>query len=181
MKKAPPKGSTADRDEVPGLRIRAVTQADRTTWIELRRQLWPDEPAEDLAQDADKLLQSQGGGGFSRWSMPAMVLFAESPSKQIVGFAEVNLRPYADGCRSSPVGYLEAWYVVPEYRRRSIGRALVLGAEAWAIEQGCTEMASDTELANTGSRRAHRALGYDEVVRIVQFRRGLNKAQRPQM
>jgi aminoglycoside 6'-N-acetyltransferase I len=155
-------------------RIRVLTRADRATWIGLRRQLWPHHTLEELTEDADAILRTEKAGRFRRASMPASILLAELDSGKIVGFAEVDLRPFADGCRTSPVGYLEGWYVALEHRRMNVGRALVRAAEAWAREQGCTEMASDTEFENTTSQRAHRALGYEEVDRLVHFRRDLN-------
>jgi len=161
----------AQTEEKP--RIRVLTQADRTSWVELRRHLWPQHTFEDLARDADDFLRSAQGGNFRRSSMLATVLLAETASGMIVGFAEVDLRPYADGCRSSPVGYLEGWYVASEHRRKGLGRALVLAAEVWARDQGCSEMASDTELDNIDSQGAHRALGYTEVSRLAHFRRDL--------
>lgn len=83
------------------------------------------------------------------------------------------MRDYAEGCGSRPVGYLEGWYVIPEARRRGIGRALVEAAEAWARARGCTEMASDTELANRLSQMAHSRLGYEETERLVHYRKSL--------
>ncbi len=32
----------------------------------------------------------------------------------LIGLAEVSLREWAEGCGSSPVGYLEGWYVVAD-------------------------------------------------------------------
>ena len=50
-----------------------------------------------------------------------------------VGFAEAGLRfDYVEGTDSSPVGYLEGIYVLPEYRRRGFARALVDECEKWA-------------------------------------------------
>jgi len=40
------------------------------------------------------------------------ILVAEEGS-QFIGWVEVALRDYAEGCQTSPVGYLEGWYVVP--------------------------------------------------------------------
>lgn len=174
-RKAAANESAASVDFRAEPRIRVLSRADRTVWIELRRQLWPHHSLEDLTRDADDLLGSEDSGRFWRASTPATVLLAEVAPGQVVGFAEVDLRPFADGCRSSPVGYLEGWYVVPEHRERNVGRALVLAAEAWARDHGCTEMASDTEFENTSSQRAHRALGYEEVDRLVHFRRNLNE------
>ena len=42
----------------------------------------------------------------------------------------------AHGCQSSPVGYIEAWYVDPDVRRQGYGHALLAAAEGWAVEQG---------------------------------------------
>lgn len=61
----------------------------------------------------------------------------------------------------------------PAFQRQGIGKALVAFAEQWARDQGCTEMASDADIHNTGSIEAHRRLGYEEVVRVVCFRKHL--------
>lgn len=39
------------------------------------------------------------------------VWVAEDASGRLLGFVELSLRPYAEGCASSPVPYIEAWYV----------------------------------------------------------------------
>ena len=166
--RAPP---TTPPGPLKGVRVRPLTPADRDAWIELRRELWPEHSVEELAQDADKVLSSWKNGRMWRVSMLATVLLAETETDGLVGFAEVDLRPYADGCRSAPVGYLEGWYVKPRFRRGGVGRALFRAAEAWARAQGCSEMASDTEVWNETSRLAHKALGYEEANRLVHFRR----------
>jgi len=86
-----------------------------------------------------------------------------------VGFLEAWLREYAEGTSSSPVGYIEGWYVEEEYRCHGTGRLLVEAAEDWARSRGCTEMASDSQIDNVGGIRAHLHLGYREVERIVCF------------
>ena len=91
----------------------------------------------------------------------------------LAGFVEAGSRPYAEGCDTSPVGYVEAWYVDDDLRRQGYGRALLQAAEDWARTQGYHEMASDALLDNETSHRAHRASGYAEVERIVTFRKGL--------
>jgi aminoglycoside 6'-N-acetyltransferase I len=87
--------------------------------------------------------------------------------------AELSLRPYAEDCRTSPVAFLERWYVIPAARRQGVGRALVSAAERWAREWGCSEFASDTELDNSTSAAAHRALGFEDAGAIRCFRKGL--------
>ncbi len=46
-------------------------------------------------------------------------------------------------------------------------------AEAWAITNGYAEMASDTELDDGVSLRAHLSLGYAEVEGQIGFRKRL--------
>jgi aminoglycoside 6'-N-acetyltransferase I len=87
---------------------------------------------------------------------------------------EVGLRSHADGCDTArPCGFLEGWYVEPEYRKRGIGGALIRRAEEWCRDQGCTELASDTWIDEAISQRAHAALGFEVVDRCVHFRKGL--------
>jgi aminoglycoside 6'-N-acetyltransferase I len=50
--------------------------------------------------------------------------------------------------RTSPVAFLEGWYVDPDYRGARVGRRLVEAVEAWAREQGFSELASDALLDN---------------------------------
>ena len=57
--------------------------------------------------------------------------------------------------------------------RPGIGRALVAAAEAWARAQGCTEMASDTNLDYPLSPLAHARLGYQETSRRFHYRKDL--------
>jgi aminoglycoside 6'-N-acetyltransferase I len=49
----------------------------------------------------------------------------------------------------------------------------VKAAEEWARVQGCTELASDTEIGNDVSAAAHERLGFAEVNRIICFRKAL--------
>ena len=109
---------------------------------------------------------------FSTGGDRPMVFVAEA-DEQLVGFLELDFRKYAPECLSSPVPFIEGWYVEPAWQRQGVGRALVEAAEARALELGYTEIASDVEIDNTGSIAAHRALGYEEVERTVAFRRSL--------
>jgi len=156
-----------------GLRIQTLTPADRDAWIRLRCELWPDNSPPDLERDSDVFLSSLQNGKFYRNGMVATVLLAKLPTGAVVGSAEVDLRPYANGCSTTPVGYLEGWYVTPELRRKGVGRALVRAAEEWARALGCKEMASDTEFTNETSQLAHKPLSYRETDRLVHFRRDL--------
>lgn len=87
-----------------------------------------------------------------------------------VGFAQCALRrDYVEGSSTSPVGYLEGIFVLPEHRRRGIAHRLVDACQSWAQLQGYKEFASDCELDNLESQRFHQACGFAEVNRIVCF------------
>jgi aminoglycoside 6'-N-acetyltransferase I len=103
----------------------------------------------------------------------AAVFVAERPDGSVCGYVEVGSRSYADGCASSPVGYIEAWYVDPDVRRSGYGRALLRAAESWARSRGYSEIASDALIDNKVSYDAHIRSGYSEVERVVQFRKSL--------
>jgi len=156
----------------PAIHIRTAEPMDVDQLARLRAALWPDEsPALLRAEAARFLTQLRRGPG----AMPEVVFVAatQDPAPALVGFAEVSRRFYAEGCESSPVGFLEGWYVVPERRREGIGRALVAAAEDWARQLGCTEFASDALAENTDTAAAHRALGFEEVEIIRCFRKEL--------
>lgn len=97
------------------------------------------------------------------------VFVAERPVSGLAGFVEVGVRKYAEGCITSPVAYLEAWYVDVDSRRQGIGKGLVVMAEEWARQHGYQEIASDTMIDNTVSLAAHLTMGYEEVERQICF------------
>jgi aminoglycoside 6'-N-acetyltransferase I len=146
------------------VQIRSATPRDAESWVRLRHALWPEGPEDEHRQEAAAFFAGAGS--------PAAVLLAESDAG-IVGFAEVSVRPYAEGCRTDRVGYLEGWFVIPEARGLGIGKQLVAGAEEWARAQACVEFASDAEADNEVSAVAHRALGFTEVGMLRCFRKDL--------
>jgi len=107
----------------------------------------------------------------------AAVFIAQRPDGSVCGYVEAGTRSIADGCDTSPVGYIEAWYVDPDVRRHGYGRALLAAAEQWAVEQGYREMASDALIDNITSHKAHKASGYIEGDRVVGFRKVLPERQ----
>jgi aminoglycoside 6'-N-acetyltransferase I len=143
--------------------VRAYRPADHGEWLRMRRALFPDIPAEHEEADAAEWLARPD----------ATVLVAARPDGRLAGFAEVGERPYADGCDTSPVAYLEGWWVDADVRRTGVGAALVRAAEEWARARGRAELASDALLDNEASHRAHGALGFEEVERSVKYRKAL--------
>jgi aminoglycoside 6'-N-acetyltransferase I len=144
--------------------IRSIRETDAAGWLRLRRALWPD-GGDDHPAEVRRFFE-----GTLR--DPYEIVVAERDG-ELVGFAEVSTRTFAEGCATGEVGYLEGWYVVPGERRRGIGRALVAAAEDWARARGCTEFGSDTALDNEAGQAAHRALGFEQVGRAVCYRKAL--------
>jgi len=142
-------------------------QADIVVWSAMRQRLWPHYPLSELTDDATRMI-----AGDPTPYIAINTLLAEVDGKAI-GFAEVSIRGNADGCETSPVGYLEGWYVEPQFRKQGIGGALVSAAEDWIVEQGCSEMGSDAYADNEMSRAAHRALGFHEKRAVVRFTKNL--------
>ena len=147
------------------IRVRPIAARDSAVWLEMRRALWPD----GAASHTEEIARFFNG----EVKIPMAVLVAEAPGRRVVGFVELNIRPYAEGCSTDKVGFLEGWFVVPDARRQGVGRALVAAAEDWARAQGCAEFASDTLADNTPSAAAHHALGFEEVEVIRCFRKDL--------
>src|SRR5438093_892257 len=74
---------------------------------------------------------------------PPLIVFVADGDSALAGFIELGLRSVAEGCSSSPVPYVEGWYVEAAARRRGIGGALMHAAESWCREQGYREFGSD--------------------------------------
>jgi aminoglycoside 6'-N-acetyltransferase I len=146
--------------------IQSVTAADSNEWRRMRHALWPDGSLAQHQQDIDRYFSGDR-------REPAEVFLALSASAAAVGFAELSIRNIVDGCSTDRVAYLEGWYVVPESRRKGIGRALIEAAEQWATRQGCREFGSDSDIDNDVSHAAHLRSGFEETGRVRTFRKKL--------
>jgi aminoglycoside 6'-N-acetyltransferase I len=144
--------------------IREIVESDRVDWVRLRDALWPGSLSDHDAETREYFEKPR----------QAPIVFVAEIDRRIVGFLELDYRKYAPGCRSSPVPFVEGWYVEPALQGRGIGRALVNAAHARVRAEGHHEIASDAELENAGGIAAHLALGYEEVERVVCFRRSLH-------
>ena len=111
--------------------IRPIAPADYAEWLRMRLHLWggaAEEHTQDIAtyfatpQRGITIVVARTGGG-------------------LCGFIEVNLRNYAEGCMTSPVAYIEGWYVDEESRSSHPGHppcagSRGMGEEAWAQGNG---------------------------------------------
>jgi aminoglycoside 6'-N-acetyltransferase I len=144
--------------------VRPLRESDLDEWLRLRKLLWDETADEDHKAEMIDILDHHES---------QFVLFADAGSNRLVGFLEASIRPFVEDCHTDHVGYLEGWFVEPEFRKQGIGRELVRQAETWALEKGCTEMASDAEIGNDTSLEAHLNLGYQETSRLVHLRKEL--------
>jgi aminoglycoside 6'-N-acetyltransferase I len=146
------------------LRIETCTAAALAEWVVLRQALWPEVPLAEQAAEAAALLGRTD----------AVAFLARTAAGEAIGFAEATLRQDpAEPIGAAPVAFLEGVLVRRGWRRRGAARLLCEAVEAWAIAQGCGEIASDAELGNLASRRLHAALRFEERQRIVCFRKRL--------
>lgn len=138
--------------------VRRINDEDREEWFRMRKGIWPEAPDEYLRSDMGDILAGEDDA--------VVMAFVDNTP---VGMIEASLREYGESCETSPVGYIESWFVYTQFRGKGVAGVLAGAAENWARSKGCTEMASDTWLGNEMSIRAHLKLGYSEVERLVHF------------
>jgi aminoglycoside 6'-N-acetyltransferase I len=145
------------------IRIVTCQPADVADWVALRLALWPHDTTEELTRQAQELMARKGR---------AVAFLARAPDAQTIGFAEATLRQdWVNGCATSPVVFLEGLYVASAWRRRGAARLLCQTVENWARDLGCSEVGSDTYLDYVESQRMHEALGFEEMERVVCYRK----------
>ena len=144
--------------------IRKATREDAKTLAALAIQMWDSHELQELAEEFSEMLDGKTAACFIGYD-----------GNDPIAFAQCSLRhDYVEGTDSSPVGYLEGIFVTEKYRQQGIARELLSACEAWAGEMNCTEFASDCELTNEESLQFHMSVGFQEVNRIICFRKSLN-------
>jgi aminoglycoside 6'-N-acetyltransferase I len=120
---------------------------------------------DDLAEENTALLSSENDA-----------VFIAFDGDKAIGFSHISLRhEYVEGTANGVKGYLEGVYTDIKYRNEGIARALVRTGEQWAQGKGCKEFASDCKLDNTDSLRFHLKIGFEEVGRIICFKKDLEE------
>ena len=128
-----------------------MTHDNVSEWLEMRIELWPHCPLNRHKKEISDQL-----------SNPAILQgFMAILNGQTAGFLEASIHQNAHQQFGS-AGYIEGWYVKPQYRKNGVGQRLVKAAEDWTFEKGLDQIASDTEDFNFGSISAHKKLGYIE-------------------
>ena len=131
----------------------------------MRQALWPS-PQGEHSETIDRYFAG-------KLREPIEVLIALDDQGDALGFIELSIRAYAEGCITDHVAFVEGWYVEPKARGKRVGASLMNAAETWARSQGCSELASDTEVENVSSAAAHRAVGFIETGVIRCFKKSV--------
>jgi aminoglycoside 6'-N-acetyltransferase I len=142
--------------------IRQLGASDAGPWAKVRAALWPETDKGELEGEITVILGRSDH-----------VAFGAFQGEMLIGFAEVSIRPYGDGCETAPVGWLEGIFVGPEHREKQLGRLLVNAAEEWTRARGLTELGSDVHLDNVVSLAAHAKWGFAQTMTVVMFRKKL--------
>jgi aminoglycoside 6'-N-acetyltransferase I len=148
--------------------VRQMGASDRAIWAEMRTALWPDETPLTHAKIVHELLGEAD----------SLSLIAEARDGIALGFAEIAVRKYANGCNTRPVAFLEGVWVKSQFRRQGVGRRLLAHAETSLAARGFRELGSDTWIDDCTSQAAHLAWGFSETERVVYFRKILKPPRR---
>lgn len=143
--------------------IKQATQKDEPILAKLAIQMWNDNTLSGLESEFSDIIGSENAACFIKY-------VEDKP----VGFAQCQLRyDYVEGTETSPVGYLEGIFIQEEFRHMGFAKELLQKCEKWASGKKCSEFASDCELNNIDSIKFHLAMGFDEVNRIICFKKNL--------
>jgi aminoglycoside 6'-N-acetyltransferase I len=143
--------------------VRPISERERDRWHRMRTALFPETTHEDHQREMALVLADTSN------AQCFVVLVDDKP----VGFLEVGIREWAEGCATQNVGYLEAIYVDEFFRRSGAAKALLRAAEHWSRDHGAQEIASDADVDNEEGLALHHQMQYEEVGRAVLFKKTL--------
>ena len=141
--------------------IRKATDSDFAHWMRMRKELWPEASYDEL-KELDHLYKAEN---FS--------CFLAKDQSMYIGFIELTLRPYVNGCDTSPVAFVEGIWVDDKWQKQGVGRLLMQQGETWARALAVKELASDTRIESAASIHAHKSWGFTETERVVYFKKNL--------
>lgn len=143
--------------------IKSATINDISVLVEMAVMLWGSHDKTELSKEFEETIKSKNN-----------IFFIKYINNNPVGFAHCSLRhDYVEGTSSSPVGYLEGIYIKDDYRGSGYAKELLDACINFAKQNGCSEFASDCELDNNNSLLFHKALGFEEVNRVICFKKNI--------
>ena len=143
--------------------VRQATESDIPTWAALLARLHPSQSVEEFEREIRR---------FAILAEP-YVCFLAFDDGQAIAMVDARVRNYAEGAPNLRAAYVEDLWVDPGHRRSGVAKSLIAAVEQWARRQGLDWLGSDTELGNEQSQRWHRAIGFEEIERIVVFGKNL--------
>jgi aminoglycoside 6'-N-acetyltransferase I len=144
--------------------VRKAGKADLRAWAAMRVELWPESGLKAMLEELKDMVRKPR---FQGW----IAMDGVEP----IGFAEAYVREFANGCDSLPVPFLEGIWVKKSHRRIGVGATLIRAVETWATGQGFVEIGSDAYLKSRVSRSSHVGWGFEEMERVVYFRKKLKR------
>ena len=128
-------------------------------WVNLALLLFPESSFDEELDLHKKILKLENEIG---------LLYQKD--NQYVGFMNLSIRnDYVKGTDASPVAFVEALYVLPDFRRQGIGKEFIEFAESYARQKGITQLASDCFIDNHLSENFHKRCGFIEKERVICF------------
>jgi len=128
-------------------------------WTNMALALFPESTFEEEFELNQKVLDSESEIGALYYQDDAYV-----------GYMHLAIRnDYVNGTDTSPVVFVEAIYVSPEYRKQAIASAFINYAENYAKEKGIKQLASDCLIENQVSEIFHKRCGFVEKERVICF------------
>lgn len=145
-----------------GLNLRDMRPADREIWADMYAALFPEAARAQCLAEIDRIL-----------SDPRSFAFVAERGGQAQGFAEVSLRPHANGCASKPVPFLEGIWVRPDARHAGVATQLLAHVEEALRARGFQELGSNVLQGNDAGAGFHAASGFEATERVIYYRKTL--------
>jgi len=150
------------------MKITPYTTNHLPAWLKMRAALFNDEDPKLLEEEVHQITKSN-----TLKTQPFQCLLAFDEADNPIGFIELTIRSSAEDCMTSPVLYIEGWYVDPTHQGTGVGKALMNAAFDWGRQHNCKEAASDTRPSNITSTKIHQALGFEDAGIIQCLRRNI--------
>ena len=139
---------------------REDAEAAARLWMQSAQEHTSHDPVYATAPDAEKTMRrfladlARNGYAF---------VFVATVDEEMVGFASGELR------EGSPTFLPKTWasvddvFVLPGYRNRGIGHALIASVEGWAKRKGANGVSLQVAAANGRGRKFYEDLGFREI------------------
>ena len=139
---------------------REDAEAAARLWMQSAQEHTSHDPVYATAPDAEKTMRrfladlARNGYAF---------VFVATVDEEMVGFASGELR------EGSPTFLPKTWasvddvFVLPGYRNRGIGHALIASVEGWARRKGANGVSLQVAAANGRGRKFYEDLGFREI------------------